>query len=146
MCTLCKVCKNEIPTVKLRKKPVKIWYFYARGDPKICLMRCPGLLWLPFYAFFNSRGGFFCESDPGIKPVLLYWKFKPYPGKVTFCSRTKKVASVHGFYEILWCRRLFFVIIFERQVSMVLLYPNIARKYQTESFWKQAGILYVHRK
>ena len=30
------------------------------------------------------RGDFFGESDPGIKPVLLYGKFKPYTRKVTF--------------------------------------------------------------
>ena len=32
---------------------------------------------------------FFIESDPGIEPVLLYWKFKPLTGKVTFWSIKK---------------------------------------------------------
>ena len=32
---------------------------------------------------FLYRGDFFDESDAGIKPVLLYWKYKPQAGKVT---------------------------------------------------------------
>ena len=35
---------------------------------------------------------FFDESDAGIQPVLLYWKYKPQAGKVT--RRTQKVAVI----------------------------------------------------
>ena len=34
---------------------------------------------------------FFIESNPGIKPVLLHWKFKSLTGKVTFWSIKKSL-------------------------------------------------------
>ena len=49
-----------------------------------------------YYISVLPRADFFCEADPGIKPVLLHRKFKPQTDKVTF-SRTKKFVS--GRYE-----------------------------------------------
>ena len=41
------------------------------------------------YNNYDPKRLFFIESDPGIKPVLLHWKFKSLTGKVTFWSIKK---------------------------------------------------------